>query len=106
MLPAALMCVVMPALLLVVAYVLRPVAEAPKVPNQKFQSHIYVSSTWGEKKIEPYKVTVREEPTEAHPIFDEMEEFIRASEARLEASLKANKILFELGQQAQRQLVS
>lgn len=97
-----LMVTLIPALaLLGIAYVLRPKADAPKVPNQKFQSHIYVSSTWAPaKKIEPYKRAVREDPVKTHPIFDEMESFIRASEARLEAACKASKILFELGQKA------
>lgn len=105
----ALMATLIPALVLLgIAYVLRPKAEVvvPKIPNQKFQAHIYVSSSWGQEKIEPYKRTVREDPADPNPIYDGLELLMRESEARLEASLKANKILFELGQRAQLQLTS
>lgn len=69
-----------------------------------YPSHIYVSSTWAPKKIDPYKRTVREEPAEAHPIFDEMEAYFQASEAKLKAALDAHKILFDLGQDARNKL--
>lgn len=100
--------VVYPLLILGVissVFVLTTPSKPAPVPNVKFQSHVYVSSSWSpKKKVEPYKRAVREEPAEAHPIFDELEKFMRDSEARLEAASKAHKILFELGQNARTDL--
>lgn len=86
------------------------VLTSPTKPVQNtthivYPSHIYVSKTWGAKKVEPYQRTVREEPADAHPIFDEMEAFFRASEAKMKAAVDAHKILFDLGQDARNKLV-
>lgn len=73
-------------------------------PNR---GHIYFSSTWNAKP-ERFKYQTQEDPADLHPIFDEIETFISASEARMvaeiDAAYKARKILFELGQERRKQL--
>lgn len=99
MLPILMVTAVPVLICLVITFVLRPKGEVPKVPNQTFQSHIYVSSTWAPpiKEIKPYRYQTREDPLKPHPVFDELEIFMKESEARLNAAISASKILFDLG---------
>lgn len=92
-------------IIVAIVFVLRPKGEAPKVPNQRFQSHVYVSTTWAPpRKIEPYKYQMREDPAEANPIFDELEVLMRESEARMNAAIAAAAILGQLGAKAKKEL--
>lgn len=99
MLLPILMATVFPALIMIgIAYVLRPKADAAWKTNHNvtYRPAIYVSKTWSPKKIEPYRVTPREDPADPTPIYDELEILMRESEARLNASIRACEILQEL----------
>lgn len=75
--------------------------------NKPPRGHIYFASTWGAKP-EPFKYQTQEDPAELNPIYDELEGFMRESEARLQAEIdavsKAHKILFEIGEKSRKQL--
>lgn len=77
--------------------------------NKPPRGRIYVSSTWGvTPEPERFKYQTQEDPADPNPIYDELEGFIRESEARMQAEInaavKAHKILFELGEERRKQL--
>lgn len=109
MLPVLMGLVIPFVICVAIAFVLRPQGEVemPKYTyNQKFQAHTYISSSWGEKKIEPYRVTPREDPVELNPIYDSLENLILESERRMLAEILAAEILVELGEEQRKKMRS
>lgn len=110
MLPIVLITVVPMLLISAIAFVLRPKSEAAVEPwtknyNVTYRPTTYVSSTWGVKPR--FKYQTQEDPADPNPIYDELEGFIRESEARMQAEIdaavKAHKILVELGMNVRKQ---
>lgn len=105
--------IVFPMLIIsAIVFALRPKGEVAVEPwkknyNVAYRPSTYVSTTWNTKP-ERFKYQTQEDPADLHPIFDEVDTLVKASEERMraeiDAAVKARKILFEIGQERKRQL--
>lgn len=95
-----------------IVFVLRPKGEATvavepwkKNYNVTYRPTTYVASTWNTKR---FNYQTQDDPADPHPIFDEVDILVKASEERMRAEIdamvKARKILFEIGQEQKKQL--
>lgn len=77
------------------------------IVNKSPRGHVYFASTWGAEP-EPFKYQTQEDPADPNPIYDELEGFMRESEARMQAEIdaavKAYKILYVLGEKSRKQM--